>query len=154
MIIRRAKQEDFEDLKEIKLLSKKEEFKYSDSIRLVEENKEHYHKYLEKDLRYENRGLFIAIEKKKIIGMILAQYFKPLPISKYKKKGYISNLYILEQYRKKGIGKKLIERSLDWLKKNNTEYVSLEIHIDNEDAKKIYKKFGFKNYTLKMVREL
>ena len=108
MEIRRATIEDFEALKEIKLLSKKEELKYSDTINPIGDNEANYFKYLKKDLTYINRGIFIAIENKKIIGMVLAQYFNPLPISKYSRKGYISNLYVLKGYRGTGIGNKLI----------------------------------------------
>ncbi|MBD3164279.1 GNAT family N-acetyltransferase [Candidatus Woesearchaeota archaeon] len=152
--IRRAAMEDFEGLKKIKLLSKKEEFRYSGAIRLIEDNKEDYFNYLKKDIKYINRGLFIVVKGKKIVGMILAQYFKPLPISKYSRKGYISNLYILKEYRKKGLGGKLIETALDWLKNNKTKHVSLEIHVDNKKALQLYRKFGFKDYTVKLSKEL
>jgi len=154
MRIRRATKEDFESLKKIKILSKKEELKYSETIKDVEGNKKNYYKYLKRDLKYISRGVFIAVEKKKIIGMVLAQYFKPLPISKYNKKGYISNLFIDKEYRRKGIAKKLILKSLEWLKKNKVPYISVEIHIDNLAPQNLCKGLGFENYTLKMVKKI
>ncbi len=104
MKIRRATMEDFEKLKEIKILSKNEEIKYSNTLNPISENKESYYFYLKKDLTYKSRGVFIALDNNKVIGIILAQYFKPLAISKYSKKGYISNLYILKSHRRKKSG--------------------------------------------------
>ncbi len=154
MIIRRATLDDFEALKEIKLLSKKEELKYSESIRPIEDNKEDYFRYLKKDLFYKSRGVFIAVDSSKVIALILAQWFKPLPISKFKKKGYISNLYILEEYRKKGIAKKLIKKAEEWLKDAGTQHISLEIHVDNKPALDLYKKLGYEDYTLKLSKKI
>jgi ribosomal protein S18 acetylase RimI-like enzyme len=153
-IVRRAVKDDFNSLKEIKLLSKKEELKYSESIKPIDENKEDYFRYLKKDLKYINRGLFMALSGDRVVGMILAQYYSPLPISKYCRKGYISNLFVVKDFREKGIAKKLIEKGLEWLKKNKTKHVSLEIHVDNKAALKIYRKYGFKDYTLKLSKEI
>ena len=149
-----ATKDDFEALKEIKILSKKEELKYSETLNPIDDNKEDYFRYLQKDLKYINRGIFIAIIDEKIVGMILAQYFKPLPISLYKKKGYISNLFIKKEFRKKGIGKKLVETVIDWLKRNKTEHVTLEIHKDNKSALELYHKMGFNDYTVKLSKKI
>lgn len=154
MKIRRAIMGDFENLKEIKLLSKNEEIKYSDTLNPISENKESYYFYLKKDLTYKSRGVFIALEGKEVIGIILAQYFKPLVISKYSKKGYISNLYIVESHRRKKIGEKLAEHALKWLKKNDVGHVTLEIHVDNKAALKLYNKLGFKDYTVKLAKDI
>ncbi len=154
MKIRRATMEDFEKLKEIKILSKNEEIKYSNTLNPISENKESYYFYLKKELTFKSRVVFIALDNNKVIGIILAQYFKPLAISKYSKKGYISNLYILKSHRRKKIGVKLAEHALKWLKKNNVGHVNLEIHVDNKAALKLYNKLGFKNYTVKLAKEI
>jgi len=43
---------------------------------------------------------------------------------------------------------------LKWLKKNNVGHVNLEIHVDNKAALKLYNKLGFKNYTVKLAKEI
>lgn len=154
MIIKKATIRDFEALKEIKLLSKKEELKYSGTIKPIDKNKEIYFSYLKKDLKHKNRSIFMVLENKKVIGMILAQSFKPLPISKFQKKGYISNLYILKDYRKKGIGKKLVNYVLKWLKEKKVGHITLEIHVKNAPALKLYRKMGFKDYTMKLSKKI
>ncbi len=154
MEIKRATKEDYERLKAIKLLSKKEELKYSESLKPIEDNEEYFYEYLNRDLKYKSRAIFYAEEKGEIVGFILAQWFRPLPISKFKRKGYVSNLFVKKEARKKGIANKLIETALNWLKEWKTQHISLEIHVDNKAAQQIYKKFGFSEYTIKMTKTL
>lgn len=60
-----------------------------------------------------------------------------------KRKNYyrLYSLAILKKYQGKGIGKALLEYSLEILDKNIFE---LEVRIRNENAIKLYEKFGFK----------
>jgi ribosomal protein S18 acetylase RimI-like enzyme len=154
MRIRKATIRDYEILKNMKLLSKREELRYSESLKPIRKTKKHYCNYLEVDLTRINRVIFIALENKKILGMVLGQYFRPLPISKFNKKGYISNLYVHKDYRKRGIGKKLVNRLMRWFKENAVHYISLEIHVKNRVAQKLYKDLGFEDYTIKLTRRI
>jgi len=153
MIIRKATIKDFDKLKDIKVKSKKEEMKYSDSLKPLSKTLDIYFEYFKAELNKKNSAVFIA-EDKKPIGMIIVTYFDPLRISKFARKGYVSNLYIEESYRKNGIGKKLLDASLKWLKKNNVKYISLEIHLENENALKFYRNLGFEDYTLKLAKKI
>ena len=153
MIIRKATIKDFEKLKTIKLESKKDEMKYSDSLKPLSKTIDIYFEYFKAELRKKNSSVFIA-EDKKPIGIIIATYFKPLRISKFARKGYVSNLYIKKSYRNKGIGKKLLNISLKWLKQNKVKYISLEIHLENKKALKFYRNLGFNDYTLKLAKRI
>jgi len=86
--------------------------------------------------------------------IIIATYFKPLRISKFERKGHVSNLFILPEHRSKGIGNKLVEEALTWLKKNDVGYVSLEIHLENKKAIDFYSKLGFEKYTIKLYKKI
>ena len=153
MIIRKASINDFEKLKTIKLESKKDEMQYSDSLKGLNKTTEIYFEYFKAELKKKNSAVFIA-EEEKPIGIIIVTYFKPLRISKFARKGYISNLYVQKNYRNKGIGKKLVNISLKWLKENKVEYVSLEIHLENKDALNFYTEKGFKDYTIKLHKKI
>jgi len=153
MIIRKTTIKDFVKLKELKIKSKKEEMKYSDSLKPLNKTLNKYFEYFKIELRKKNSAVFIA-ENKIPIGMIIVTYFKPLIISKFSKKGYVSNLFVDEEYRNKGVGKKLLNASLKWLKDNKVKYISLEIHLENKTALKFYRKAGFKDYTLKLAKRI
>ena len=153
MIIRKATIKDFEKLKDIKLESKKDEMKYSDSLKPFNKTRDIYFEYFKTELKKKNSVVFIA-EDKKPIGIIIATYFNPLRISKYAKKGYISNLYVQKSHRNQGIGKNLFNTSIKWLKKNKVKYISLEIHLENKKALKFYRDLGFRDYTLKLAKKI
>tara|TARA_B100001971_G_C18240786_1_gene570721 strand:- start:1976 stop:2437 length:462 start_codon:yes stop_codon:yes gene_type:complete len=153
MKIRKATIKDFEKLRAIKLESKKDEMKYSDSLKLLGKTIDIYFEYFKAELKKKNSAVFIA-EDKRPVGIIIVTYFKPLRISRFARKGYVSNLYILKSHRKKGIGKKLLDISLKWLKENNVKYISLEIHLENKKALEFYRNLGFKDYTLKLAKKI
>lgn len=56
---------------------------------------------------------------------------------------YCDSLFIKEEFRGKGIGKKLLMKTEALLKKYNTEALSLLVNTDNTDAINGYKRLGF-----------
>ena len=154
MEIRKATIKDFERLKDIKLKSKTGERKYNKSLKPINKVEKRYFYYLKKDLTFKERAIFIAIENDKIIGMILGKIIDTLSIAKFKKRGYISNLYILPKYRRKGIAKKMVEELIKWFKENNIKNLRLEVYSKNKPALNIYHKLRFKEYAIKMKKVL
>ena len=61
--------------------------------------------------------------------------------------GYIQDLVILPEYRKKGIGKKLTKSLIDYCKSKGITWIAL---VSEPNQENFYKKIGFKemkNYT-------
>ncbi len=154
MKIRKATIEDYEKLKKFKLLSKKEELRYSETIKPLNETKDKYLEWLKIDLQRQWRAFFIAEDKGDLLGFIQAKKYKTISISKYEWKGYISNLFVDKKARGKGIAIKLIKRALKWLKDNNVPHASVEIHSKNTAAQSLVRKLGFKDYTIKLTKEI
>lgn len=154
--IRKATMDDFDELFRLRLLSKREELKYSSTLKSIRKSKHYYHEYLKLDLTKEGRVMFVAVDGEKIVGAILGKFFTPLRISKYHKrgKGHISNLYVDKEHRKIGVAERLVQRVLEWLKENKVPHASLEIHLDNVAAQNLYRKVGFRGFTVKMVKEV
>ncbi|MCK4245471.1 MAG: GNAT family N-acetyltransferase [Candidatus Omnitrophica bacterium] len=154
MEIRKATIKDFERLKDIKIKSKIWERKYNKSLKPIDEVKKRYFYYLKRDLTFKDRAIFIAVKNDKIIGMVLGKIVNTLSIIKFEKRGYISNLYILPRYRRKGIAKKLVRELIEWFRANNIKSLRLEVYSKNKPALNIYHKSGFKEYAIKMKKDL
>jgi len=77
--------------------------------------------------------LCVAKNKDKIIGFC--------QVSKGKKHNELKTIYILPEYQKMGVGKKLIEKGLEWLGKNKD--IIVEVVEYNEKAIKFYEKYSF-----------
>lgn len=60
-----------------------------------------------------------------------------------KKAWILNDLYIAPDFRKNGVGKKLIEQALEFCRKNEAAYVTLQTAHTNIAAQALYKKLGF-----------
>ncbi|MBQ6898029.1 MAG: ribosomal protein S18-alanine N-acetyltransferase [Clostridia bacterium] len=58
---------------------------------------------------------------------------------------YINNVAVTEKFRKHGIASALIGQLIDTLKETTCSLITLEVRESNEDARRLYEKFGFKN---------
>ena len=105
-----------------------------------------YYKAIEDD--YEKKW-----EKKDFYSFISKQYnifilSKPKPVGFLKARIIkdeieIISILIDKKFRKKGIGKNLIDKILRIAKKNKIKHIFLEVSVENRIAINFYKKFNF-----------
>lgn len=55
----------------------------------------------------------------------------------------LNDLYVDADYRKQGIGEKLIRAAMDFAKKQGSGFVQLETAVDNYTAQSLYEAIGF-----------
>ncbi len=56
----------------------------------------------------------------------------------------LNDLYVEQEYRKQGIGEKLIQTAMDFAKEKGSAFVELSTAIDNYTAQSLYEQIGFK----------
>lgn len=96
-------------------------------------------KQLERFEKQDNSTVFVAEDKDKLVGYIIAiggtvkrtQHTVGLVIG------------ILSEYRGKGIGSKLFNNITNWAEKHNLSRLELTVVKDNLAGVKLYKKHGF-----------
>lgn len=105
---------------------------------------------------FENdKALFILAEKdSEIIGYLAAS-----PVSaaySYKLSRYIEleNIGVLPEYRKRGVGLKLLKYFEEWSRKQGYEKVILDSYYKNTSAIDFYKKNGFEPINIKLEKKL
>ena len=152
--IRQATMEDFDELFKLKLESREEARQFNKKLVPVNDVAGRYEEYLKKDLSSEWRAVFIAVDDGNIIGMVLGKIFRSMYIQGYERTGYISNLYVKKEFRKRGAGEKLTKAVLDWFRSKDATALTLEVYEANDTAKDFYHKLGFKNHSVKMVRDI
>ncbi len=79
---------------------------------------------------------FVALKQQKVLGYV--------GVSCILDEGYITNIAVFPQYRKKGVGTKLLCYLEGFSKENSLSFISLEVRESNSDAISLYNKFGFK----------
>lgn len=97
--------------------------------------------YIHKRLINNESIIFIAIKNEKIIAFVqLYETFDSLNLSK---KLVLYDLYVLDKYRKLGIGRKLMNKSRDFAKIKKFPKIELSTSIDNHNAQKLYESLDY-----------
>ena len=123
----------------------------SDLISVMEINlktlPEHYSDYFYESLLAEIPEAFIVAEiGGKQVGYIMCKTeygfsnFKKLG---FVKKGHVVSIAVLDDYRKRGIGRVLVEESVKGVKSRKCDEFYLEVRCSNNDAVRLYEKLGF-----------
>ena len=68
--------------------------------------------------------------------------------------GWIDKLYLLKEYRRKSIGKRLTQELIRWLKKKNVKEIQTKILIKNKASLVNFEKQGFEKFVYILRRKL
>ncbi|MFH1366813.1 MAG: GNAT family N-acetyltransferase [Patescibacteria group bacterium] len=105
-----------------------------------------YNKLFRRCIHSKNRYLLVAEINNKIVGYALGETKLRSPVYNKRKIGFISDIFVDNNYRQRGIAKKFIMKFNIWFKDKKLEYVELTVHAKNNIANKTWEKYGFKNY--------
>ena len=111
-----------------------------EEIKDISKIKELFDKYKEKYNPIINDYTFILVYKEndKYVGFLIYQLLY--------ENAEIIDIFVLDEYRNKGIGKSLI---LKMLENKNILNVTLEVKVDNENAIMLYNSIGFKKVAIR-----
>ncbi len=123
----------------------------SDLIPVMEINMktlpEHYSDYFYESLLAELPESFLVAEiNGRLVGYIMCKTeygfsnFKKLG---FVKKGHVVSVAVLEEQRKKGIGRSLVEEAIAGTKIKKADELYLEVRCSNNEAVRLYEKIGF-----------
>lgn len=91
--------------------------------------------------------IIIAEEQDEVVGMIMLEIIScQLPISSYKRIGYISAAYVKEAYRGNGIMHKLEELSNDFFRSLSIKYVEVNYLTENKGAREAWNSLGYSTF--------
>jgi ribosomal protein S18 acetylase RimI-like enzyme len=152
MIIRKATVNDFETLKKLRT-----EFFLHEASGDERLNKKYVKKglliSLGKSLRSKNEINLLAEINSKAVGFASSEIINNQNWIKYKKQGHLYNLYVIPKYQGKGIGKKLMEKSLKWFKQRKIKDLKILVYAGNKKAGRLYEKYGFSDY-MKIMKKI
>lgn len=82
-------------------------------------------------------GFLVAQKDNSIVGYIIFWI-------RFEDEGHIISIAVDKDYRREGIGSKLVETAVEIFKKYSVKTIKLEVRMGNTQARKFYKKIGFK----------
>ncbi|KRM40918.1 ribosomal protein ala-acetyltransferase [Lactobacillus hamsteri DSM 5661 = JCM 6256] len=90
----------------------------------------------ESELKKRKNSLYLVVYQASTLVAFIGARF-------YSRETHITNIAVAPQFQGQHIGKRLMELMIDRARENDNECVSLEVRIDNEIAKKLYRSLGF-----------
>lgn len=94
-------------------------------------------RHMDDDVAANADGIFVASIGSETVGYITTR------IDIEAKIGGIPNYAVLPPFQKRGIGKRLVEAALDYLRSSGMECIRIETLEQNEVGKHFYPKLGF-----------
>ncbi len=99
---------------------------------------------LEEMTRLENYRIFMAKDSGNNMGFsvisIRTDYVEGADRSPT---GYLEAIYVEPEYRKDGVGKRLVELGEEWCKENGCSQIGSDTWISHEKARAFHRKLGF-----------
>jgi ribosomal protein S18 acetylase RimI-like enzyme len=86
----------------------------------------------------QNAVIFEAWDNRQLVGCV-AVYFN----DSKKECGYITNVSVLPQYYKRGIGNELFKKCIEYASSNSFNHMELKVNEQNIGAIKLYDKHNF-----------
>ncbi|RJS90514.1 GNAT family N-acetyltransferase [Candidatus Bathyarchaeota archaeon] len=145
LLIRSAERSDVEELVRLRLLFQRHMERPNPRVwRITKEGEAHLREETEEMLAKEDGRMLVAVKDGVIVGFIYGEFshrttYTPNNI------GRISILYVREEFRRRGIGKRLVEELCRFFASKNVEEVTLNYIIGNEEAEGFWGALGFKS---------
>jgi ribosomal protein S18 acetylase RimI-like enzyme len=152
MLIREAKGADLPEIIKLECKCYEEMTKFDALLKPLDEVKGRIERYIEKKFKAKNSKFFVATDANKLVGFAFAD----IPRKHFWKVrfGYLDSLFVLPGWRRRGIGKKLVQKLVSWLKSKGIEYVQLDVDAHNIPALKMYEKLGFQDRAKRLRKRI
>ncbi len=118
------------------------------------EVKKVYLAHFKKAVHSGNRFLLVAEENGKIIGYALAKISRTPPVVKIGRYGVVDDVYLEKKYRGRGIAGQFLEEMYAWFGRKGISNVELYVLPKNKIGRNAWKKYGFKEYTLRLRKKI
>lgn len=109
-----------------------------------------FEEYLRGLIKSDESQVLVALEGGQMVAYSIAQILKRPPIAKHPEYGFISHLCVKSEYRRKGLGKQISDKILEWFKSRQIDRIELSVVAKNQIAYSFWKKQGFEIFLHRM----
>ncbi|MHA1972255.1 MAG: ribosomal protein S18-alanine N-acetyltransferase [Candidatus Hodarchaeales archaeon] len=129
-----------------------QQFKLSDLDQVIEINRdclpENYPERFFRSIYAELPSAFVVAKiNENIIGYTMARIetgFSSFSLLHRARKGHTVSIAVLEGYRRKGVGRRILKKSMDAMINQGATELFLEVRVSNTPAVELYKSMGYK----------
>ncbi len=111
-------------------------------------------KLFKNELKNKDTALFVVEDEEKIAGHIFAKKELFLPMFKEDSYGNLMQFFVEQEYRGKGLGKKLIKEAEKFYKKKRIKLFMVGVNCFNKESYAKYKKMGYTNFVHQLIKKI
>jgi ribosomal protein S18 acetylase RimI-like enzyme len=146
--VREANDDDLEPVADLwKMLAEYHE-ELADEFALSWDSRKRWSDYLREKYSEMSTKLIVADEEGELVGFMLCLLSPNVPIYRDRKLGVISDVYVREDLRRKGIAKKMFDMAAEWFAKNRVRSVQLNVAAANLEGRAAWRSLGFEPFMI------
>lgn len=116
--------------------------------------REEYRYFIHSLLGREDALALVALDGGTVAGYGVGRLSILPAFFEIRRRGYIHDVVTRERYRRHGIGRRLVETLLGWMREGGITTVELTVAIQNQEAVAFWARMGFTTYMHHMKRDL
>ncbi len=89
-----------------------------------------------------------------LTAFLVATIETEIPIYRLKEYGFIHDLWVEPEYRQMGLGRQLVERTMQTFATKGIQQIRLDTAIANDAAKRLFQSCGFRPSTIEWLTEV
>jgi ribosomal protein S18 acetylase RimI-like enzyme len=113
-----------------------------------------YRQYLCDLLGRHDALAVVAEQGGQIVGYAVGRISTLPGFFERQRRGYIHDVVVRETFRRRGIGRRLTEAVLEWMREAGVPMVELTVVVRNQEAVAFWERLGFSTYMYHMKRDL
>ena len=149
--IKAFKPGEVEKIRELLLEARKVDRKFDFALKEPEEIVDKLIEWMKRRLTSPNAFLFVALNEQRPIGYVFGWIErKSKNYWKVWKHGYICDIFVKKEFRRKGIGSALLEKAEEWFKRKEIEMIVSEVYAENAVSLNFHRARSFEEYYVMM----
>ena len=150
--IRHAHQSDTLAITDLIVRIKKLNNEFDPLFKVHEDLKSAAMKYVSETFGNPDKMMLVAEEKGKVVGVLRAE-IRHRPFYEPSREGFITEFYILPEFRRKALGHEILEKASVELKNMGAQIIVGDVPSQNEIAVRFYTKRGFRTLVQHMGKK-
>ena len=99
-------------------------------------------------------AVFVAVDEGTVVGYCLATIMAYPPVFRIRTFGFIQDMAVSRDFRRRGVGAELLEELCVWFRERGVGRVELQALIGNEVSQSFWRKQGFTPYINRFTKDI
>ena len=102
--------------------------------------------HLRNKITSDDSLVLVAMDNQKVVGYSISQITQIPPFTRGKKLGVIYDMAVTAHYRKKGIGKEMLDQIKAWFRERGIQRIEISVVTKNTIGDSFWREQGFQDY--------